>query len=129
MVDASAGVELCLSEAALERVSRYALRAPSLFRSEVAATLRRLEWSGSLLTGEVEEGIRRLPELPIELVPADAEHLRRALEIARRFGWAKTYDSEYLALAETDGVPILSIDGRLARSVRGLVDVIAPDKL
>ncbi len=52
-----------------------------------------------------------------------------AIELARDLGWAKTYDAEYVALARLLKAPLVTIDGRLARAVGNLVQIIAPADL
>jgi predicted nucleic acid-binding protein len=51
---------------------------------------------------------------------------RRAVELADAFGWAKTYDAEYLALAELLKCRVLTTDGRLYRRTAHLGYVIRP---
>ena len=46
-----------------------------------------------------------------------------------QLGWAKTYDAEYVALAQILDVPLLTVDGRLARGVEHLIKVIGPAEL
>ncbi len=40
-----------------------------------------------------------------------------------------TYDAEYVALALILDIPLLTMDGRLARGVEHLVPVVGPDDL
>lgn len=49
--------------------------------------------------------------------------------VADQLGWAKTYDAEYVALARLLGCRLLTVDGRLRRGVRGLIEVIGPAEL
>jgi predicted nucleic acid-binding protein len=55
--------------------------------------------------------------------------LERAWSIAETLGWAKTYDAEYVALAQILEVPLLTRDGKLYRGASGIVDVIGPTQL
>lgn len=114
---------------AADSLSGLRLLAPTLIRSEAIAVLRRSESLGVLSTAEVEAGIRRLLALSIELVEPDLEHLTTALDLARRLGWTRTYDAEYVAVATSRQIPLLTLDARLARAVGRLIDVISPDKL
>jgi predicted nucleic acid-binding protein len=52
-----------------------------------------------------------------------------ALRIAQALGWAKSYDAEYVALAEALACPLLTIDVRLIRSAGSLVELIGPAAL
>ena len=60
---------------------------------------------------------------------ADADVYRDAREVARQLGWMKTYDAEYVALAQKLGVELLTRDERLRRGASGLVAVVSPDDL
>ena len=52
--------------------------------------------------------------------------LERAWSIADALGWAKTYDAEYVALAQILDCPLLTRDGRLYRSASGIATIIGP---
>jgi predicted nucleic acid-binding protein len=45
------------------------------------------------------------------------------------FGWAKTYDAEYVALAKLLDCRLLTVDGRLRRGADRLGFVITPAEL
>ncbi|MGE4428415.1 MAG: type II toxin-antitoxin system VapC family toxin [Solirubrobacteraceae bacterium] len=121
VVDASSVAAYLLGEAS--DGERDALlgepHAPCLVDVEVTQTLRGLLRGGTihLATADVarselgELGVRRHPDVPL---------LRRAWELR---DVATTYDALYVALAEALDAPLHTRDGRLARGVRGLVDV------
>lgn len=52
-----------------------------------------------------------------------------SISVAERLGWAKTYDAQYVALAETLGCRLLTIDSRLRRGAARLIETIGPDEL
>jgi hypothetical protein len=59
----------------------------------------------------------------------DAEHRRRSLQVATALGWAKSYDAEYVALAQALACPLLTVDARLIRGAGHLIETIGPAAL
>jgi predicted nucleic acid-binding protein len=127
VIDASAATALCLSEDGFAVVPAH-LQAPILLRSEVLAAIQGLEWRDEISTELAELAVGRLLSPGIRLVRRIAVYLE-ARRLAGTLGWAKTYDAEYVALARLCGEPLLTVDHRLARRVRDLVDVVLPDDL
>src|SRR5207302_4383210 len=54
---------------------------------------------------------------------------RRAWDLANEMGWAKTYDAEYLALAQFLNCRFVTLDARLHRSAARLGFVVSPTEL
>lgn len=54
---------------------------------------------------------------------------QRAWQLADRLGWAKTYDAEYLGLAQLLSCRVVTLDGRLRRGAASLGLVITPGEL
>lgn len=65
---------------------------------------------------------------PIE-AHVSAGLVRDALALARQLGWAKTYDAEYVVLAQSLGASLVTLDAKLARSIGAVVDVVDPATL
>ena len=62
-------------------------------------------------------------------VPVDTAHpelQRTATAIAVRLGWAKTYDAEYLALAQLLDIRLVTVDARLVRGAGKEARVVGP---
>jgi predicted nucleic acid-binding protein len=70
----------------------------------------------------------RIGRMPIRLL-GDAVLRRRAWDLADRLGWASTYDAEYVALTQLQADAFVTLDRKLARSVRGLVEVASIEAL
>ena len=72
--------------------------------------------------------VRPLLASPIDRRTEDGLY-RDAREVAKTLGWAKTYDAEYVALARTLDVDLMSRDERLRRGAARLIRVITSDEL
>jgi predicted nucleic acid-binding protein len=117
VIDASVVVEVLLraplAAACEARLARSpSLHAPHLLDLEVTQVLR-----GHCLAGRIPEGrgaraVARLRELPIERW----HHGPLLPRIWALRDTVTAYDAAYLALAETLGRPLVTLDGRVARS-------------
>lgn len=128
VVDASACVHICLAAAGWDLLAGHQLLAPPLLRSELSSTLRSLDWRGAASPELVEAARRRFRVAPVEFTTSD-DHFERAWALAARLGWPKTYDAEYLALAQARDVALLTIDERLRRGAAGIVAIVTPAEL
>ncbi|MCB1247427.1 MAG: type II toxin-antitoxin system VapC family toxin [Acidimicrobiia bacterium] len=88
------------------------LVAPHVLHGEVASALARLERSGRLSGEEATACVDEVRHVPVTLVPFDSLsdriwELRNSLSID---------DAWYVARAERSGMPLATLDGRVARS-------------
>ncbi len=127
VVDASAATVLCLSEGGFGLVEAD-LSAPVLLRSETLSALQGMRWRGEISGDLAEQATERLLAAPIRLVRR-TQIYREARRIAAALGWAKTYDAEYIALTLMERAALLTIDARLVRRAKGLVETRTPDDL
>ena len=127
VIDASAATAVCMTASGFALVP-YPLQAPILLRSEVLAAIQGMEWRQEVSSELAELAVERLLKAPVRLARR-AEVLTHARRLATSLGWAKTYDAEYVALAQISNEPLLTIDARLARRVRDIVDVRTPADL
>lgn len=104
------------------------LYAPTLIWSETASAASQLRWRGEITADQAGEALQRIRDARFRIVPS-AELVDDALRLAQRFGWAKTYDAEYVALAKRLSIPLLTTDGRLAARVRDEIRVTTPVEL
>ena len=72
--------------------------------------------------------IKRLDDAPVEKRDPPALGAE-AWNIAVEFGWGRTYDAEYVALAKILSCRLITIDGRLWRGTKRLGFVITPEEL
>ena len=128
VIDASAAVDLCLSPNGFDALSGEELFAPPLILSESLSALHEMRWRDEIPDDMVELGLARRREMPVRIEqPSDLSD--EAWQIASEFGWAKTYDAEYVALAKLNDCRLVTVDGRLRRGADRLGFVVTPAEL
>jgi predicted nucleic acid-binding protein len=128
VIDASAAVDLCLAPDGFDDLSGEDLLAPPLILSESLSALHEMRWREEIPEDMAALGLRRREAMPVRIEqPSDLS--REAWRIAEEFGWAKTYDAEYVALAKINGCRLVTVDGRLRRGADRLGFVVTPAEL
>ena len=128
VIDASVVVKAATTSRTLGPLARHPLSAPALMWSEASSALRQQQWRGELSRDQAREALAWLVGIRVE-VHDSREILNAAWRVATQLGWAKTYDAEYVALAQRLNVPLVTLDARLRRSVSRLVKVIGPTEV
>lgn len=127
VIDASAALPAFTSPNGPPALAGHEVIGPDLlwseFTSELHAALRR----GEVSTVTAAAALDALDAV-VAHVDTPALH-RRAWAVAERLGWGRTYDAEYVAVALDQGLPLLTLDARLARGVEHLLRVIGPADL
>ena len=127
-LDASVVVVACLRDAGFADFGREQLVAPPLMWSESRSALHELLWRGEIVRDDAASARAKLEQSPVER--HDHERLgEEAWRIADELGWAKTYDAEYVALAQLLDCRLVTLDGRLRRAGDRLGFVISPGEL
>lgn len=134
VVDASLAVEL-----ALDRIGEQAstdldrggeLIAPPLLWSEVPSVLHEMAFRHEISDALGELALERFLSGRLSIDERRPEgHTAMAWSVAEEFGWAKTYDAEYVALAKSEGCRLVTLDGRLRRGADRLGFVVTPAEL
>jgi predicted nucleic acid-binding protein len=128
VVDASVAVVSCVAPRGFAVLGDEELVAPALLWSETLSALHELVWRGDADPEDGEQARAMLAQSPIER-REDPRLADEAWRIADRFGWAKTYDAEYIALASLLGCRLVTLDGRLRRATDRLGFVVSPTEL
>jgi predicted nucleic acid-binding protein len=126
VVDAGVVLQLAKEERAIP--AKHKLLAPTLLRSQALSLLREAVHGGKLSTDAARERIKYVNAMQIRLL-GDAVLRRRAWDIATELGWTSTYDAEYVALTQLQADAFVTLDKKLARAVKGLVEIAPIDAL
>ena len=128
VVDASVAVRACGVEAGFTSFRGEKLVSPPLMWSEALSALHEAAWRGEIARDDADVTRSRLERCPVER--REHERLREeAWRVAEAFVWAKTYDAEYVALAQLLGCRLVTLDARLRRAADRLGFVIGPAEL
>jgi predicted nucleic acid-binding protein len=89
-----------------------------------------MAFRGDISTALAELGLQRFLAGKLGVTERRPDDLTAtAWQIAEDFGWAKTYDSEYIALAKLHDCRLVTLDGRLRRGADRLGFVVTPAEL
>lgn len=128
VVDAGVVLSACQGPGGFALFGGEPLLGPPILWSECRSVLHETLWRAEISREQAEQTLQQLETAPI--VPRSPPQLgRRAWALADAFGWAKTCDAEYVALADLSGCRLVTLDGRLRRATDRLGFVIMPDEL
>ncbi len=128
VVDAGIAVVAALAEGGFSNLAAEDPVAPALMWSEGRSALHELLWRREISLDDALVARAQLEACPISL-RTDPRLGEEAWRLADQLGWAKTYDAEYVALAQLLGCRLVTLDARLHRSATALGFVISPTEL
>lgn len=102
------------SEAVLDRLNEDTAVVPALWELEITNVLLVAERRGRLTEAQAARFVALLAALPIDVDLAGPK-MATLLAVGRRHGLS-AYDSAYLVLAEDEGVPLATLDGKLSKA-------------
>lgn len=118
VLDASVALAWCFedeataeSDAVLEQLAEDTAVAPSLWELEVINVLLLAERRGRITESQTARFVALLTQLPI-LIDSAGVDMASVLAAGRHHGLT-AYDAAYLVLAEREGIPLATIDGKL----------------
>jgi predicted nucleic acid-binding protein len=120
VVDANVIVQLVLAGGALGPLDGHDLIGPPILASEVTSTLSEMAFRNEIPMEPARQAVATLGGLAIRLVRLD-DLYERSWELARQLGWAKSYDAEYIVLAQSTSSPLVTLDARMRRGAGHLV--------
>ena len=97
--------------------------APTLFHAEVTSAIRQHVYFKRILPEEGEEAFSIYLDIPIRIIDGPKVY-RKAWQLAKEFNLPRTYDMQYLAVAELKDCELWTADRRLANSLPGKADRI-----
>jgi predicted nucleic acid-binding protein len=125
VADSSVIAAICLADGRLGPLDGHELHGPALLSSEVTSAIRQRQYRADVDDDLAEEAIARLGTLAISYA-APGSLSAAAFHLAVGNGWAKTYDAEFVALAQRLACPIVTLDARLQRGAAHLATILAP---
>jgi predicted nucleic acid-binding protein len=128
VIDASVAIGAIAKADGFETLGDPDLVAPPLLWSEARSTLHLGLFKGLISAEHAAIQHERLEDSPVRRV-APADLGRKAWQLAEQFGWGRTYDAEYVALAQILDRRLVTLDGALRRGTDRLGYVITPDEL
>ncbi len=117
MVDASVVVAACYAPDGFARFGRKRLVAPPLMWSEARSVIRLAMTHKRITEADGESAFESLERCKVEKLDP-AELGTTVWEIAKEYGWGRTYDAEFVALARLTDFTLVTLDERLIRAIR-----------
>ncbi len=106
----------------------HELLAPTLLRSQLLSLLYRAVRRGELTKADAERHLTYVRSLRLRLL-GDRVLQKVAWEIADRLGFPDTLEAEYVALTKLQADAFITLDAKLADSVKSIVTIATTDEL
>jgi predicted nucleic acid-binding protein len=119
-------IRLAQEQAAVR--AEHQLLAPTLLRSQLLSSLYQAARRGELTRRDADRQLDYVRGLRVRLL-GDRVLQKVAWKVADQLGWSDTLDAEYVALTQLQADAFVTLDERLAESVKDLVTVATVDAL
>jgi predicted nucleic acid-binding protein len=110
------------------RLRGHDLVGPPPMPIEASSVLHEMTWRKEITAPRSKTMLDRLLKAPVEIQTPDGL-IEAAWRVADDLGWAKTYDAQYVALAQMLACKLVSVDERLLRGVARLNIAVRPRDL
>ncbi len=128
VIDASVALPACGSPDGFDIFGTEELIAPPLLWSEARSALHEAFFRREISEVQALRTLDALDHAPIR-ARTPRRLSGRAWSLANELGWAKTYDAEYLALAQLLDCRFVTLDARLRHGAARLGFVVSPAEL
>lgn len=128
VVDASVALPASASRNGFDVFGAEELVAPPLLWSESRSALHEALFRREISAVQALRTLEALDRAPIR-ARTQRRLSRRAWDLANEMGWAKTYEAEYLALAQLLDCRFVTLDARLYRGAARLGFVVSPAEI
>ena len=100
----------------------HQMLAPALLRSQMLSLLYQAVHRGDMTKDDAERRLFYVRGMRIRLLE---DHILQnaAWKVADQLGWSDTFDAEYIALTQLEADALITLNRRLADSVKDLVTV------
>lgn len=130
VLDASAAVEAALLDDGFALYADHTLHAPDFLWWEANSALHEQSYRGRISSALASAAMIRLSQQSIERIAPTRSFLQAAREVARRLGWAKVYDANYIAaVLSVPDSRLVTYDERLRRGASRLIEIIGPSEI
>ena len=113
-------IQLAHDEAVIP--AEHQILAPALLRSQMLSLLFQAVHRGEMTKRDADRRLDYVRSLRIRLL-GDRVLLKVAWQVADQLGWPDTLDAEYIALTWLQADAFVTLDQRLAQTVKDLVTV------
>jgi predicted nucleic acid-binding protein len=121
-------VVLLLARGRVDIPAEHQLLAPALIRSQLLSQLYADVRAGRLTKKDAEDQLDYVRSLRLRLL-GDRVLQKVAWRIADELDWADMFDAEYAALTRLQADAFITLDGRLANALEGIVPTASIDAL
>jgi predicted nucleic acid-binding protein len=128
VIDASVALAAASVANGFKVFGKEELVAPPLLWSEARSVLHETAWRREISKQQAHRTLEALDGSPIKTRWHEKLGLT-SWRVADEMGWAKTYDAEYVGLAQLLGCRLVTLDARLRRGADRLGLVVALDEL